>query len=220
MTLGIHFAFQVALKIHLSPNNCNEGRMSREFTDYYELLELSPNANLETIERVFRYFATKWHPDAGGDKTKFSQLIEAFETLRDPASRAAYDALFEQQQQQNADLIDDACKAGSDTVDRHKMLCLFYARRRQDAKRPALAVNTVARMLNCPLEVLDFHVWYFKEKGWINREENGGYSITADGVDRIESEEVGLANRKLIALQRTKDNNAIEMAQTHASNSA
>ena len=66
--------------------------MTDQFEDYYELLELSPNANHETIERVFRYFATKWHPDAGGDKEKFTLLTRAFETLRDPATRAAYDA--------------------------------------------------------------------------------------------------------------------------------
>jgi curved DNA-binding protein CbpA len=158
---------------------------------------------LETIERVFRYFATKWHPDAGGDKTRFARLIQAFETLKDPASRAAYDARYQQQQSQAADLMENASSAGSDTVDRHKLLCIFYARRRQDAKRPALGMPTVERMMNCPAEVLDFHLWYFKEKQWIKREENGGYAITAAGVDRIESSEVESANRKLIAVQKS-----------------
>ena len=112
-----------------------------QFEDYYELLELSPNANLATIERVFRYFATKWHPDAGGDKAKFTKLVRAFETLRDPATRAAYDAKYQQRQQEAENLISNARSAGRDTVDRHKLLCLFYARRRQDAKRPAVSFN-------------------------------------------------------------------------------
>ena len=32
-------------------------------TDYYEILEVSPNANSETIERIFRYLAMRYHPD-------------------------------------------------------------------------------------------------------------------------------------------------------------
>ena len=93
--------------------------MPDAFEDYYELLELSPNANLETIERVFRYFATKWHPDAGGDNVKFSLLIRAFETLKDPGSRAAYDVKYQQRQQQAANIVEHARAAGTDTVDRH-----------------------------------------------------------------------------------------------------
>lgn len=181
--------------------------MTGEFVDYYELLELSPHANLETIERVFRYFATKWHPDVGGDKNKFTQLIQAFETLKDPAARAAYDARYQQEQQQVADLMEDATKAGGDTVDRHKLLCIFYARRRQDPTRPALGMPTVERLMNCPAEILEFHLWYFREKEWIKRADNGGFAITAEGVDRIESSEVEAANRKLIALQSSKTGN-------------
>lgn len=177
--------------------------MSEDFVDYYELLEVSPNANLETIERVFRYFATKCHPDAGGDKQRFATLIRAFETLKDPAARAAYDARYQQRQQQAANLIDSASAAGHDTVDRHKLLCLFYAKRRQDFKKPAMGMSSLEHMMGCPAEILEFHLWYFKEKGWIQRDPNGGFAITADGVDRIESTEVAQANHKLIALQRS-----------------
>ena len=179
--------------------------MSEHFVDYYELLEISPNANLETIERVFRYFATKWHPDAGGDKNKFSLLLEAFEQLRDPAQRAAYDRQYQQRQQHAANLIEHARNTGSDTVDRHKLLCIFYAKRRQSPLKPALGLPTIERMMSCPAEILEFHLWYFKEKGWIKREESGGFSITAEGVDRIESTEVKEANHKLIEWQKTSN---------------
>lgn len=180
-----------------------------DFEDHYELLELSPNANLETIERVFRYFATKWHPDAGGDSVKFSKLVRAFETLKDPASRAAYDALYQQRQQQAENIVEQARAAGVDTVDRHKLLCLFYARRRQDPMNPALGIHTVERMMRCPAEVLEFHLWYFREKEWIKRDERGGYAITSAGVDRIESNEVAKANQQLIEVQ--KQSNSIKM---------
>ncbi|MGR9037200.1 MAG: DnaJ domain-containing protein, partial [Gammaproteobacteria bacterium] len=33
------------------------------FVDYYEVLEISPNANSETIDRIFRYLAQRYHPD-------------------------------------------------------------------------------------------------------------------------------------------------------------
>ena len=33
------------------------------FIDYYEILEISPNANSETVERIFRYLAMRYHPD-------------------------------------------------------------------------------------------------------------------------------------------------------------
>lgn len=188
--------------------------MTDQFVDYYELLELSPNANLETIERVFRYFATKWHPDAGGDKERFTLLIQAFEMLRDPESRAAYDALYQQRQQQAANLVENARKAGVDTVDRHKLLGIFYAKRRQDYRKPALGISTIERAMHCPAEVLEFHLWYFKEKGWIKREETGGFSITSDGVDRMESTEVKEANHMLLEWQRHSSDSKLSVANS------
>ena len=41
------------------------------------------------------------------------------------------------------------------------------------------------RLLGCPSEHLEFHTWYLRQKGWIERLENGQLSITADGVDRV-----------------------------------
>ena len=63
------------------------------FIDYYELLEISPNANSETIERIFRYFALRYHPDNQdtGDELRFSEILEAHNTLKDPVKRAQYD---------------------------------------------------------------------------------------------------------------------------------
>lgn len=180
------------------------GDVTDHFEDYYELLELSPNANQETIERVFRYFATKWHPDAGGDKAKFSLLIRAFETLRDPATRAGYDAKYQARQQHADNLIDNATAAGNDAVDRHKLLELYYARRRQNHKNPALGITTVQHLMKCPLEILEFHLWYFREKGWLDRADNGGFAITAEGVDRVESNAVAAANHQLLALKHAK----------------
>lgn len=188
--------------------------MLNEDQNHYELLELSPNANHETIERMFRYLATKWHPDAGGDREKFSQLVAAFETLKDPTSRAAYDVSLEQQQLKEARIVSHAQQAGPDTVDRHKLLRLFYAARRQNGKRPALGSVAVETLMNVPGEILEFHLWYFREKGWIKRHEGGGFCITAEGVDRVESHEIEFANNHLRLTHGQNGSTAITTRQS------
>ena len=64
-----------------------------KFIDYYELLEISPNANSGAIERMFRYFVQRYHPDNQdtGDRDRFDLIAEAHATLRDSVKRAQYD---------------------------------------------------------------------------------------------------------------------------------
>jgi len=61
--------------------------------DYYEFLQISPHADSETIHRVYRFLAARFHPDnpASGDPEKFFLLKAAYDVLSDPDSRAAYD---------------------------------------------------------------------------------------------------------------------------------
>lgn len=64
-----------------------------EIPDYYEFLEISPQATQETIHRVYRFLAARYHPDhATGDLDKFTQLTAAYSILSDPARRAEYNA--------------------------------------------------------------------------------------------------------------------------------
>ena len=48
-----------------------------DFIDYYEILEISPNANSATIERIFRYLAQRYHPDnrTTGDRDRFYLVV-------------------------------------------------------------------------------------------------------------------------------------------------
>jgi len=164
---------------------------SNDFVDYYELLELSPKANFETVERVFRYLAKKHHPDVTNDgeaeRRQFAQMIEAFETLREPATRAAYDILWESEQNVRNEMIESANAAKSDCEERANILSMFYGQRRRDMKQPGVSEGRIEDATQCPPEVLSFHLWYFREKGWINREPSGLMSITAEGVDKIEA---------------------------------
>ena len=68
------------------------------FIDYYELLQVSPNADEDTIQRVFRHLAKKFHPDhhQSPDQEKFRRLVEAHRVLTDPAARAGYDATYQE----------------------------------------------------------------------------------------------------------------------------
>jgi molecular chaperone DnaJ len=63
--------------------------------DYYEVLGLARGASDQDIKSAFRKFAKEYHPDRNsGDKTaeqKFKEVNEAYEALKDPQKRAAYD---------------------------------------------------------------------------------------------------------------------------------
>jgi curved DNA-binding protein CbpA len=63
------------------------------FTDYYEILEISPNANSETIDRIFRFLAQRYHPDNHdtGNRLRFDEILQAHSALKDPVKRAQYD---------------------------------------------------------------------------------------------------------------------------------
>ena len=160
-----------------------------DFVNHYETLEVSPSASFETVERVFRYLAKRYHPDASenGDIQKFTQIAEAYEILGDPAKRASFDAELDKQKVSEVEIVEGSGTIGDDTADRHRLLSLFYAQRRRSIKNPGLGMNTVESLMGIPVEVLDFHVWFFREKGWIQREEGGAISITADGVEKLEA---------------------------------
>ena len=176
--------------------------MSTNAKSYYEILELSAQANQDTIERMFRYLATKFHPDSGGDKEKFSSLVKAFEILRDPTTRATYDAKLEQQQQENKVLAEHARQAGPDAAVRQELLALFYTRRRQAVGSPGIGSMTIEKEMNLSTEMLNFHLWFFREKGWIKREEDGGLSITAEGVERVEAGGIPASKSKFARIEK------------------
>lgn len=60
--------------------------------DYYEVLGVSKTASADEIKKAFRKAAVQHHPDKeGGDETKFKEINEAYEVLKDQQKRQRYD---------------------------------------------------------------------------------------------------------------------------------
>ncbi len=67
-----------------------------EYKDYYQIMGVARDAPADDIKRAYRRLARKFHPDVSKEKdaeVRFKEVGEAYEVLRDPEKRAAYDAL-------------------------------------------------------------------------------------------------------------------------------
>jgi len=71
-----------------------------EERDYYEVLQLHPNAEPEVIESAFRRLALKHHPDKGGSNERMAELNRAYAVLSNPEQRGHYDAARSQRPEQ------------------------------------------------------------------------------------------------------------------------
>jgi curved DNA-binding protein CbpA len=176
------------------------------FIDYYEILEISPNANAETIERIFRYLAQRYHPDNQdtGDHLRFSEVVQAHKTLRDPVKRAQYDIQHKIHSDFRWKLAEEASDKKTVECDidiQENLLSILYVKRRRNMESPGVGNLDLERLSGCPKEHLDFHLWYLKEKGWISRMDNGLISITVHGIDHINLETKRITAAKLLTDQ-------------------
>ena len=60
-------------------------------TDFYQILGIDKSASDAEIKKAYRSMAMKHHPDRGGDKNKFQEIQQAYDTLSDPQKRSEYD---------------------------------------------------------------------------------------------------------------------------------
>jgi hypothetical protein len=160
--------------------------------DCYEVMQLSPNADTETIDRVYRLLAKRWHPDNGntGNPDLFVQLNQAYDLLRDPVRRAAYDRHYQEAKRAQWNVFDQSTAttgAASEPRKRDGILGLLYAKILQGPEHAAIGILEFEQLLGCPREHLQTALWYLRGKGYIQRTDSGRYAITVDGYEVAEA---------------------------------
>jgi curved DNA-binding protein len=166
-------------------------KRSEAVDDYYEVLQISPRAEAETIRRVYRIMAARFHPDneQTGSLERFLQLKKAFEVLNDPEQRAAYDDKHQSSQDEPMAIFES-----KDFVDgiegelnrRLGVLSLLYHKRRVDESHPGVSVLELEKRMSFPREHLQFTIWYLRSRNYVTMEDNSDLILTADGVDYVE----------------------------------
>ncbi len=174
--------------------------------DYYDVLQVSTSAEPETINRVYRLLAQRFHPDNSetGNDAKFRQIHEAYTVLSDPEKRARYDVLYEQHRHDRWKLVSTGENAENDfemeQIVRLTVLEALYTKRRVEPRDPGIFALDLEQMIGRPREHLEFTTWFLVQKKWVTRDDNSRLVITADGVEHLEqSYRVNLQRKRLAA---------------------
>jgi hypothetical protein len=164
-----------------------------EQLDCYEIMQLSPKASADTIHRVHRILAQRYHPDTPdtGNAEMFIRVTAAARILSDPEQRAKYDARYQATRQLHWKIFDQAEASLGPQAERAKrkgILSLLYTKAAHDIERASMTAVDFEEILGCPREHLQAAFWYLKGKGYIQRGDNGRYTITVLGFDEMESQ--------------------------------
>lgn len=189
--------------------------------DYYEQLQVSPSAEPETIHRVYRLLAQRFHPDnpETGNEGRFRLLHAAYLVLSDPAERAKYDVRYHQQRQTRWRPQSTDGHAGNDfeieQLVRLTVLEVLYRDRREQPNSSGVFVLDLEQLTGHPRELLDFTTWYLLQRKLVVRGDNSRLMISADGVDYLEKHyEAHLQRRRLMAVNPSAAIPAKEPAAT------
>lgn len=162
------------------------------FIDHYETLQISPNAEMETVHRVYRILAQRYHPDnrETGDTETFRLVSEAFRVLGDPQQRACYDVVHRETRRLTWKIFDQSNSTQGVEAEKRKrqgILSLLYRKRLLDPEQPSITLREFEELLGVPKEHLEFSLWYLKESQYVQRTDNGRHAITLRGVELAES---------------------------------
>ncbi|MGB7191189.1 MAG: J domain-containing protein [Acidobacteriaceae bacterium] len=170
---------------------------SKSAIDFYEFLQISPRADQDTIHRVYRFLASRFHPDnpESGDAETFSTLSAAYETLSDPDRRVEYDTNRETEAAQPPPLsssIDFMDSVAGELNRRLAVLAVLYFKRRANPLYPEVSLTDLENRMGFPRDYLDFTTWYLQKKGYITRADNADFTLTATGVDFVEMQRANI----------------------------
>ena len=172
-------------------------------TDHYETLQISPNADADTIQRVFRLLAQRFHPDNKdtGNADRFRALHDAYSVLSVPEKRAQYDVHHQSLRQERWRFVASGAGADNDLEIEQQLRCtileILYSRRRAEPGNPAFSPYELSQMTGRPREHLEFTVWYLIQRKLVTRDDQSGLTITVDGVDFIEQNHNANVKRRL-----------------------
>jgi len=203
--------YRSGLAFEIGPGQ--NGKAGEAVPDYYEVLQISPNADPDMIHRVYRLLAQRYHPDntASGEEKTFRAITEAYAVLSEPEKRAAYDVHLHAYRQVRWRIFDQRQAAIGKLAEKSKrkgILELLYTQRCNEPEKPSMTLHELEDLLGCPREHLEFSLWYLKENGLVVRMDNGRFSVTAKGVDWAEKEEVAERLREDRLLPAVRDPDA------------
>jgi hypothetical protein len=196
---AISGAYRSGLAFEIGPGQ--NGKTGEAVPDYYEILQISPNADPDMIHRVYRLLAQRYHPDntASGDEKAFRAITDAYAVLSEPEKRAAYDVNLHAYRQVRWRIFDQRQAAMGKLAEKSKrrgILELLYTQRCHEPEKPSMNLHELEDLLGCPREHLEFSLWYLKENGLVARMDNGRFAVTAKGVDWAEQEEASARLRE------------------------
>jgi len=195
---SVHGMYRAGLRFEQGYENGNgsgaAAATAETLPDYYEVLQISPNADPDMIHRVYRLLAQRYHPDnkESGDEKSFRAITDAYKVLSEPEKRAAYDVKLHSYRQVRWRIFDQRQAAVGKVAEKSKrkgILDLLYTKRCNEPDKPTMNLHELEDLLGCPREHLEFSIWYLKENGLVARQDNGRLAVTAKGVDWAEQEE-------------------------------
>jgi curved DNA-binding protein CbpA len=175
--------------------------------DHYDVLQISVNAEPETVHRVYRILAQRYHPDNAetGNDHRFRQIAEAYRVLSDPVERARFDAQHDRQQQERWRLITLGASE-DDEVEveqrlRTTVLEVLFTKRRVEPQQPGVFHGELEKLTGRPHEHLEFTIWYLVQKKLVQRTDNSLLAITVEGIDYLEDRSQSMSlSRRLAAV--------------------
>lgn len=184
--------FQVGVELHEACDNRRSNPGIENAPDYYEFLQISPNAQPETVHRVYRFLASRYHPDnpETSDPEKFLLLNSAYGVLSNPMRRAQYDEYLRTRPARR----DEAFKS-VDFLDgiegemnrRLAVLSLLYKQCRGNIHNPSISLLDLEAQMGFPREYLDFTIWYLRSKKYVSQDDGAALALTSSGVDYVEA---------------------------------
>ena len=164
---------------------------SNEVEDYYEVLQVSDVAEPETINRVYRMLAQRYHPDnrETGNEARFREITEAYHILSNPEKRAQYDATNEKRRRDRWRVVSEGATSENnfelEQAVRLTVLEALYTQRRIEPGNPGIYLRELERMVGRPREHLEFTIWFLNQKKLISSDDSRMY-LTADGAEYLE----------------------------------